>query len=71
MGVLLIDARGVDFDPEFSKLWNSLKAFFVGLYAVTLILALGGPTGMLLTPHNQSQLVPDKLGVLWSPSIAL
>ena len=54
MGVLLIDARGDGFDPEFSQLWNSLKAFFVGLYVVTLILALGGPTGVLLTTHNKS-----------------
>lgn len=45
MGVLLIDARGVGFDPQLAQLWNSLKAFFVGLFVVVLILGLGGPTG--------------------------
>ncbi len=45
MGVLLIDARGVGFDNQLAQLWNSLKAFFVGLFVVVLILGLGGPTG--------------------------
>ena len=45
MGVLLIDARGEGFDSNFAKLWLSLKAFFVGLFIVVLILGLGGPTG--------------------------
>ncbi|CAL5225947.1 g8745 [Coccomyxa viridis] len=50
MGVLLIDARGVGFDPQLAQLWNSLKAFFVGLFVVVLILGLGGPTGIAMNP---------------------
>lgn len=45
MGVLLIDARGMGFDSQIAQLWVSLKAFFVGLFVVVLILGLGGPTG--------------------------
>ena len=47
LGVLLIDARGEEVTGEFALLWGPLKAFFIGLYAVVLILALGGPTGGL------------------------
>ena len=47
LGVLLIDARGEEVTGEFALLWGPLKAFFIGLYAVVLILALGGPTGSL------------------------
>lgn len=45
LGVLLIDARGLAMEGQFLLLWGPLKAFFVGLYVVLLILALGGPTG--------------------------
>lgn len=46
-GVLLIDARGEEVTGEFALLWGPLKAFFIGLYVVVLILGLGGPTGSL------------------------
>ncbi len=45
MGVLLIDAQGKGVTGDFALLWGPLKAFFIGLYVVVLILGLGGPTG--------------------------
>ena len=51
MGVLLIDARGEGFDSQLAQLWLPLKAFFIGLFVVVLILGLGGPTGQ--TPATQ------------------
>ena len=55
LGVLLMDARGKNLEGQFLLLWGPIEAFFIGLYAVLLIIALGGPTAesliSLLRPY--------------------
>lgn len=54
VGVKLIDSRGAALTGELALLWGPLKAFFVGLYIVVLLLGTAGPTGAL----PESWLVP-------------
>ncbi len=47
VGAKLIEGRGASLTGELAMLWAPVRAFFVGLFVVVLILALAGPTGEL------------------------
>lgn len=47
VGAKLIEGRGASLTGELAMLWAPVRAFFVGLFIVVLILALAGPTGEL------------------------
>ena len=51
-GALLVGKQGDLVPADLRPLYLPLKAFFTGLLVVTLILSLGGPTGIAMNPFR-------------------
>lgn len=50
VGAKLIERRGASLTGELAMLWGPLRAFFVGLFIVVLLLGAAGPTGLAINP---------------------
>ncbi|EIE19977.1 aquaporin-like protein [Coccomyxa subellipsoidea C-169] len=50
VGAKLIDGRGAALTGELAALWGPMKAFYVGLFIVVLLLGTAGPTGNAINP---------------------
>ncbi len=53
VGAKLIDGRGAALTGELAALWGPMKAFYVGLFIVVLLLGTAGPTGILVFFKNE------------------
>lgn len=49
VGAKLIDGRGASLTGELAVLWGPMRAFYIGLFVVVLLLGTAGPTGRLPT----------------------
>ncbi len=52
VGAKLIDGRGAMLTGELALLWGPLRAFFVGLFIIVLLLGAAGPTGELSAKYS-------------------